>query len=346
MNPLSPLSSTRAARSSRPVLAGTVAAVLLLTGCGAAESGAGAPGTDTAVAGVVPVVATTNVYAAIAQAIGGDRVQATAVLDDPSADPHSFEATPQDQVTIAQAKLVIANGGGYDDFTGRMVDAADPKPVLLDAVELSGLEEDADHAEESPAEESGSAPAEEEHAHDHGAFNEHVFYSPEAMQKLATAIAAELGELDPAGADTFAANAKTFDAGLAAIEQRAADLKAAHPGLQAVVTEPVANYLLSEVGVTDVTPEGFAEAVEAETDPAPRDVADVDALITGKQIQLLVFNEQTSGPVTDQVRAQAEQAGITVLPVSETLPEGTTDYLAWINGTLDTLETDLGQSAG
>lgn len=313
------------ARSPRSILAVSAAAVLLLTGCGRADTPAAARSSagDPAPAAVA-VVATTNVYASIAGAIGGDRVAVTAILNDPSADPHSFEASPQDQMTIAKAKLVIANGGGYDDFTSRMVDASNPKPTLLDAVKVSGLKQDAEQ----------------------GAFNEHVFYSPEAMQKLATAIAGKLTEFDPPGAATFTANLKTFEAGLTTIEKRAADLKAAHPGLQAVVTEPVANYLLSEVGVTDVTPQGFAQAVEAETDPAPRDVADVDALITGQKIQLLVFNEQTTGQVTDQVRQQAEKGGVPVLPVTETLPAGTTDYLTWINGTLDTLQTELGQSAG
>lgn len=315
-------------RPRRPLLlALPLAAALALAGCGSSTGSGAAPTTSasgsSATAGAVTVVASTNVYGAVAQAIGGDRVQVTSIIDDPSADPHSFEASPRNQAAIAQAKIVIANGGGYDDFVGTMVKAAGTNPQLLDVVELSGLEK--------------SHPSDDGHA-----FNEHAFYSTEAMRALSTALVDDLSAADPSGAATFSANARTFTEGLAKIDQRTAAIKAAHPDVKAVVTEPVADYLVEAAGVENVTPQDFAEAVEQENDPSAKDMADVTAMLTGKQVGLLVFNEQTSGPVVDRLQQAAEQAGVPVLPVTETLPAGTTDYLTWINGTLDTLEKELG----
>lgn len=303
------------------------AGCLLLAGCGSSDTNAGsttagATGTSGATT-PIPVVTSTNVYGSVVSLIGGDQVEVTSIIADPSADPHSFEADPQTQVAIAKSELVIANGGGYDDFVTTMVKAANASPKLIDVVELSGLEK--------------TRPA-----GDGKAFNEHVFYSTAAMRSLAAELVTDLSTLDPADAATFQANAAKFGAGLDAIDERTATIKAAHPGLKAVVTEPVADYLLEAAGFQDVTPNGFAEAIEEENDPSVQDLAEIDRLVSSKQVQLLAYNEQTSGPVVEQVKSAAEKAGVPVLPVTETFPEGVSDYFTWINGTLDTLEKELG----
>lgn len=305
-------------------IAALSAASLLIAGCSSSSAGTDpAPGAGGS-AGDKPVtvVTSTNVYAAIATTIGGDAVSVSAILSDPAADPHSFEISAQDQVKIAKADLVIANGGGYDDFAQQMVDAADPKPQLIDAVVTSGLP-------------TGDGP-------DGSPFNEHVFYNLDAMTKLGTTIATELGTLDPAGKAAFDKNAATFAAALGELKKKAAAIGTAHPGMKAVVTEPVANYLLRDAGIADVTPKGFAEAIEEENDPAPADVAAVDTLLTGKTVNLVVFNSQTAGPVTERLERKAEETSIPVLKVTETLPEGVTDYADWIAGTIDGLTKALG----
>jgi zinc/manganese transport system substrate-binding protein len=57
-------------------------------------------------------------------------------------------------------------------------------------------------------------------------------------------------------------------------------------------------------------------------------------------VKLLVYNEQTGGPETDQVIAAAKAAGIPVVPVSETLPKST-DYLTWMSDNLAALKAAL-----
>ena len=76
---------------------------------GTAGPAAPAPGT-------IPVVASTDVYGAVVRAVGGDRVAVTSLIDNPAADPHSYEAPPAAAAAVARARLVVVNGGGYDDF--------------------------------------------------------------------------------------------------------------------------------------------------------------------------------------------------------------------------------------
>ena len=84
---------------------------LALTGCSAGASGDTAGST-----GTVSVVASTNVYGDIAKTIAGDAVDVTSLMDNPAQDPHSFEASAQNQLAVSKADIIIEYGGGYVDF--------------------------------------------------------------------------------------------------------------------------------------------------------------------------------------------------------------------------------------
>jgi zinc/manganese transport system substrate-binding protein len=85
---------TRAARArtavSRVVAAAPVAAALAAAGCGGASVHTAAS-TDTPK--VIRVVAAESAWGDIAAQLGGDRVQAVAIISRPAADPHSYRAT-------------------------------------------------------------------------------------------------------------------------------------------------------------------------------------------------------------------------------------------------------------
>lgn len=323
-------------------LVGAIAA-LTLTACGGSTETA-APGTTGATGATddaVTVVASTNVYGAIARAVGGDGVTVESIITDPSADPHSYESTPADAATVAGGDLVILNGGGYDAFMPQLIEAAGSQPAVVDVTELSGLQE-AVEAEEAA---SDAAPAEAE-AHsdeaghsDHGAFNEHVWYSLPTVTELADRIATELGAIDAANADTYTANAETFASGVSDLQERVAGLGAG--GGNVAVTEPIPFYLIETAGLTDVTPPEFTEAVEEDTDPPAAVVAETLALFTPGNVRALIVNAQTQTPTTDQVRSTAEGAGVPVVEMSETLPEGTDDYLDWMNTQVEALTAAL-----
>jgi len=287
--------STRA--TSFLVSAAAVAAVAGCGGAAAAQQG-------------VQVAASTNVYGDLVRAVGGDRVEVTSVISDPSADPHSYEANVRTQLAVSRADLVIENGGGYDDFMHTLLAATDAEPTVLDAVQVSGLD-------------AGSE-----------GFNEHVWYDFPAMSELTGRIADELSRIDPDGAGTYAANAANLQQGLAGLVDQEARARPATEGAGVVITEPVAGYLLDALGWQDRTPAGFSEAIEEGTDVAPAVLHETLQLFPTGQVRALVYNDQTSGPETQRVLSAARAAGIAVVPVTETLPEGQ-DYLSWMGGNLD-----------
>jgi len=288
-------------------LASTALALSLgITGCG----GGNTAGEDAD--GRINVVASTDVWGSVLSAVGGDQVAVTAIIDDPSGDPHSYETTPEDAIAAQNARLTLANGGGYDDFFGKLADQA-ADAAKLDAYSIAAT----------------------------GDENEHVWYSFAAVAKVADQIADQLGRIKPEAAQTFTANAADFKSQLDALTQRAGQIGATHPGAKVLVTEPVAHYLIDAAGLDDVTPEEFAEAVEEETDVPPAAFAAVNDLLTGKQVEALVNNEQTVTPVTQQVVGTANAAGVPVVGVTETLPDRTSDYIAWMTSEVDDLAKAL-----
>jgi zinc/manganese transport system substrate-binding protein len=307
-------------------------AVLTVAGCG---SGTEAPAAPPAEQATLPVVASTNVYGSIVQAVGGDRVSVESLIDDPSADPHSYETTPADAAAVAQARLVVVNGGGYDDFLPQLVESSGANPTVVDVADVSGLvpAEEEHAAEEEPAEG-------EEHAH--GEFNEHFWYSLPTVQKVATQVATDLGAADPAGAAEFTANAEAFNSRLAELITRAEAIGAAQPGARVAVTEPLPGYLVETAGLTDVTPPEFTEAIEEDTDPPAAALQETLALFSGDPVRALILNAQTETPSTNQVRDAAQTAGVPVVEMTETLPEGSTDYVDWMGAQVDALAGALG----
>jgi len=322
-----------AARASLAALAGFG---LLLSAC----SAEGAPSGASPSAGGINVVASTNVYGDIAKAIGGDKVNVTAIINKTSQDPHSYEATAQDRLVVSKASLVIENGGGYDGFVRTLADESNiPHSNIVSAVEVSGLEPEDEASESAGAE--ASEPADGQgHADEHGEFNEHVWYSMDAMGKLADAVAAKLGEAEPGSAATFEANAATFKSGLDGLTGKLAAMSAAEAGAPVAVTEPVPLYLLEAAGLENKTPEDYTAAIEEGTDVPPAVLKAATDLAGSKDLTFLAYNLQTEGPQTEALKKAAEAAGVPVVDFSETLPEGKT-YLQWMTDNVQNISKAL-----
>jgi zinc/manganese transport system substrate-binding protein len=314
---------------SLALIVGAGASLALVAGCGSSsDSGSddGSPSASSsasspasAPASRIAVVASTNVYGDIVGRIGADKVDVTSIISDPDQDPHSYEANTQNQLTLSKAKVVIENGGGYDDFIDRMLKSGNSSAEVINAVEVSGK----------------TAPK-------GGELNEHVWYDFPTVAKLADSIAAALGKADPGDAAAFTANAAAFKDQLAPLEAKEAQIKQQHGGEGIGITEPVPLYMTAASGLVNKTPEEFSEGIEEGSDVSPKVLQETLALYSGKQVKALVYNAQTSGPQTEKVKDAAKAAGIPVVPVTETLPDGK-DYLGWMTANVDALASALAQ---
>ncbi|GAA3638021.1 hypothetical protein GCM10022200_21770 [Microbacterium awajiense] len=353
-------------RRTLALLATGVAATVALAGC-STSTPAASPNATGGSDDTIRVVTSTNVYGQVAQEIGGDVVTVTPIITSTAQDPHEYEATAQDQLVVAEADLIVENGGGYDGFMDAMIEATGTEAPVITAVtfnhdypgdegdEHDHAEEegdDHDHAEEEGddhdhAEEEGDDHdhAEEEgddHAgHDHiEGFNEHVWYDPHTMEHVAEAIAEELAVLDPDNAELFEQNAAAFIEGVEGLEASLDEIAASHGGAGVFVTEPVPLYLTAAADLDNLTPDEFSEAVEEGQDVPPATLLEAIEILESGDVAVVIANSQTGGAETTQVIDTATAQSIPVLEFSETLPEGQT-YISWMEQNIGDLEASL-----
>ncbi|RKE64797.1 metal ABC transporter solute-binding protein, Zn/Mn family [Microbacterium sp. AG238] len=325
------------------------AASLALAGCAGTSSPA-ASGSDD---GKISVVASTNVYGSLAAEVGGDAVEVTSIVTSLAQDPHSYEASARDQLTVSQADLVIENGGGYDSFLDGLVESSGSTAPVLTAVEFShdfpGAEGHEDHADEHAADEHAAddhASDDHDHGHDHEGhdhiegFNEHVWYDPHTIAHLVEDIAHELGELDAANADTFEANAQALIERIDGLETSLDTISAAHQGEKIFVTEPVPLYLAAAAGLDNATPAAFSEAVEEGQDVPPATLLEAQQILRSGDVRIVIVNAQTGGAETTEITKLAGELNIPVLEFTELMPDGV-DYVGWMQQNIDEISGAL-----
>jgi zinc/manganese transport system substrate-binding protein len=237
-------------------------------------------------------------------------------MSNPNTDPHTFEASPQVAETVGAAQLVVQNGGGYDGFMNT-IESASPNSgrKVIDVQSLLGL----------PA----------------STANPHVWYNPTTMPKVATAVADDLAAVDPAHAAYFQNQATTFANSLAPWTQAIAALKSSFSGAPVATTEPVADDMLQAAGLDNVTPWPFQADVMNGVDPSAQDVSLEQGFLTGHQVKVFVYNQQVTDSLTQSLLTQAQQNGIPVVGVYETMPTPGYDYQTWMVAEVDAVQQAL-----
>lgn len=305
------------------------------------------------------VYATTNVWGSVAKAVGGDKVNVIVGGDDLSQDPHDYQATATDKLNITKSAVMLVNGGGYDDWGMSLAESLNHKPVVINAVALSGLSPNIDNAADEPAGEHqhdtrheiktadpqpsdhphvpSEVPSEahsEVHSDSHGDFNEHVFFSLDTAKKVAEAVNKQLAATSPANQAIYAKNTQHFIQQIDALKVKAKQI-GQQKAITAFATEPVIGYLLADMGIKDVTPKAYVVQSETDAGVSVKVLNDSKSLLSNKQVGLLVVNAQTEDATSKQLITLAKASTVPVVAVYETLPDGVTSYTQFIEKTLN-----------
>ena len=151
-----------------------------------------------------------------------------------------------------------------------------------------------------------------EHAHEAGACDPHVWTDPANAALWALSIRDTLSELDPAGAESYAANTDAYLAELAALDEEIRALIDTIPTeRRAIVTNHVAltyfaaRYGLSVAGV--IVPGGSTTS-----EPSVREVLGLVDTVQARGVPA-IFTETTASDAT--ARQIADEAGIALVPL-------------------------------
>jgi len=302
-------------RSGVLAVALPLAAALLASACSSSSSSAAGGSSTAAAASATKIVAigAENEYADVIGQIGGKYVNVSAIMSNPNTDPHTFEASPAVAREVSAAQLVVQNGVGYDTFMNTIESAAPSSGrKVIDVQTLLGLPD--------------STP------------NPHLWYDPKTMPAVANAVAADLGQLDPAQASYFKANAASFIASLSAWNSAIAAFKSAHPDVPVATTEPVADYMLQAVGADNMTPWTLQADIMNGVDPSPQNTALQNSLFTQHKVKVFLYNQQVTDSLTESFIKLAQENGIPVVGVYETMPTPGYDYQSWMLAEVNALD--------
>lgn len=305
------------------------ASTFLVAGCASA-------GEDANPTGPIALTATTNVWGSIAEFIGGDMVEVKSIVDQPTIDPHSYEASARDLLAVQDSELVLVNGGGYDSFMDGLVDQAEGSRVILRAVEGEG---DHDHSDEDHGEADHS---EEEHDHgSHAEGNEHVWYDFHVVEEVADQLLASLTQLRPESAGDFQSNHQVFVDELEVLELRLEALRERALGFGVFSLTPLASIMIEDAGFDEYAPSELLEAVEEERDIPPAAIAQAEEIFKNPDVLMVITNDQVTDTQMQNIADLAASNGLPVVGLSELIPNEDWDYLDWMANNLDVLQSTV-----
>jgi zinc/manganese transport system substrate-binding protein len=267
------------------------------------------------------VVAAENFWGSIAAQIGGTHVQVLSIVSDPNADPHEYESNAANARAVATANYIIENGAGYDSWMDKLAGAgAGPSAGLatgrkvLNVADLLGKK---------------------------NGDNPHFWYRPDYVNAVAAQIEQDLASLDPANASAYEANYTALQTSLAEYQNRITTIKQQFSGTKVAATEDVFTYLANAAGLDLVSPTAFTQAVGEGNDPPASSVVTFEDQLKAGGIAVLVYNEQTVTPLTDNMKRLAAEQHIPIVGITETIQPSNDSFEDWMNTQLISLQNAL-----
>ena len=303
------------------------------------------------------IVASTSVWGSVIEAIAGDKVQITSIVDNPNQDPHSFEASVRDQAAINGADLIFLTGNGYDDFMNPLIKASS---------------QPASHVVALAANDKTVKPLDSKTVSD-----PHVWYDFEIVARIADTITARLSKLEPQSSAAFAVANDKFHGQLEKFNARLKTIATIYRGCHSVMLKPgeklcafinrtpimqpesVGLRLLKSFAI-DATPPSVRIAIQNESDISVQDMSIIKAEIQGEivngltqfgpftdmPVRWVVLNDQQTSAQIEKIKSWVNKNYMNthIVNFSETLPVGKT-YLTWMSANLAQLEQLRSQEA-
>ena len=221
------------------------------------------------------VTASFSILGDLVSVVGGDRVQVT-ILVGPDEDAHVFQPRPADARNLAQSRLLVINGIGFEPWAQGLAKSAGFKGDTV--VASAGVK-------------ARTMPGDEANRHDHA--DPHAWQNPNNVAQYVRNIAAALSKLDPAGAGTYGANRDAYIRELQALDAWIrAQLATVPPAQRKVITSHDAfGYFAAEYQVRFLA----AQGVSTDTAPSASAVGELLRQIKREKIRA-VFVEGMSDP--------------------------------------------------
>ncbi|WP_164506018.1 metal ABC transporter solute-binding protein, Zn/Mn family [Companilactobacillus insicii] len=256
------------------------------------------------------ITTTVNTYKEPVQSVVGNKYKVESIIKSVNVDPHSFSPSNNNAKQIADSKLIVSNGLGYDDWVNKLVTANSQDKNLIDFAS--------------------------EVLHKKNGDNEHIWFGVSNVQKLSNSVYEKMSKNDPKNKDYYKDNYQKYSKRLDKLIIRENKLKQKLNGKKAYVTEPLPYYLLKDLGVT-IDNQHFAKAIEDDTDPSISDIENMQRGLKNHKVDFLVVNKQVTSGIITKMTSLAKKNNVPIIYFTETLPSNL-GYYQWMNDNLNQIE--------
>lgn len=258
------------------------------------------------------------------RAVGGDRVEVTNLVS-AGVEPHDFDPSPRELERIQRARLLVYIGEGFQPGLERAIGAANaPNLVAIDVVEGMALMEG----------------REKEKDHDDGGLDPHVWLDPVAAKDLVGKVRDALAKVDPAGKDSYAANAHAYLARLDQLDQEFRQGLSSCARREFMTSHEAFGYLARRYSLTQTAISGSSP----EAEPSPARLKEIVEAARAKKAKVIFFETLVSPKVAEVVAREIGAQAMVLNPVegltAEEQKQGK-DYLAIMRQNLANLRIAL-----
>jgi zinc/manganese transport system substrate-binding protein len=243
------------------------------------------------------------------------------IITNPNTDPHSYEPTAADAVTLAGSQMAIVNGIGYDAWASKLL-AASPASsrAVLDVGNLLGLGDGE---------------------------NPHQWYSPASVERVIERVVADYEELDSKDTPYFEQQRRALESGgLAEYDRLRREIHDRYAGVPVGYSESIFEPLGQSLALRLMTPSSFAKAIAEGTDVSAEDKQTVDRQAETRAIKVWIYNSQNTTPDVQSVNQLVRAAGIPMVAITETLSPASVTFERWQSAQLRALAAALQRATG
>lgn len=244
----------------------------------------------------IKAVATFSILGDLLAEVAGDKVELSVVVG-PDIDAHAYQPRPTDARALADAKVLVSNGLGFEGWIDRLAKAAPFKgKAIVATAGVATLKAGADHGHSHG------------HSHGHGP-DPHCWQDAQRVRTYVANIARGLAEADPPNAAHYRERAQAFDRRLVELDAWVKQEIARVPAdkRRAITGHDSFRYFSSAYGVKFQSPRGYNTSSE----PSARDVAALIREVRDQRIKALFVENMTNPGLIDQI---ARESGAVVGP--------------------------------
>ncbi len=256
------------------------------------------------------IVATNSILGDLVTNVAGDTADVV-VLVPTGGDPHTYEPTPADAESIADADIVFENGLGLEVWLDDVFEASGSdgeRVVVTDGVTpMRVADEPENNGGDVAATPAGGALAAPAGEAEDGELDPHVWFDVANAESMVTAIETALAAADPANAAAYQANAAAYQTQLDELDAFVvAQVDTLTPEQRRLVTShDTFGYFAARYGF-EIVGTALGSITTEAADPSASEIAALVDAIDASGVAA-IFPENTSNPdLLDQIASEAD----------------------------------------